>query len=299
MIKKNRSVITFILGLSLLSISCEDENSDKDLASFSTSIIFNIEKNSGTISLPDQVNLVANDVQNNAVIEAGIPIDQTGKGNIEGLTTSNGWHVKFWTADLGKNLSFDKNKGFKLYQQGPFLPEPPVFFAGVANFSYQMGKNIYLILKPQTRYLTFRLVISPDTNDHPQGVSGIFSGVVSERVFGPTQIEISEENTGRIPLKFTSSVANPYTSEASYRLLGISKKQKCEIQLDFFSDEIPPLTIDLTDKLKNFNDFSSDKMICVINMSSPSSPSPPQIEIKIKETNVVHWGDNGIHEYGI
>ncbi|KAA6324439.1 hypothetical protein EZS27_026233 [termite gut metagenome] len=293
MIKKNSNVIAVVLSLSLLSISCKDENSDKELVSLSTSIIFNIEKNSGTVTLPDKVNLMANNVQNNAVIETNIPIDPQGKGNVEGLATSNGWHVKFWTINLDKNLNFDKNKGFKLYPQGAFLPESPVFFAGVADFSYQPGKNIYLILEPQTRCLTFRLVISPDTNNHPQGVSGIFSGVVSERVFGPTQIEISEENIGCIPLKFTSSVVTPpYTFEASYRVLGISEKQQCEIQLDFFSDYFPPLTIDITDKLKNFNDFSSDKMLCTIYINRLQ----PQIEIEI---SVVPWDDSGKYEYNI
>ncbi|KAA6344663.1 hypothetical protein EZS27_007719 [termite gut metagenome] len=302
MIKKNNNVLAVVLSLSLLSISCKDENSDKELASLSTSIIFNIEKNSGTVTLPDKVNLMANNVQNNAVIEANIPIDPKGKGNIAGLATSNEWHVKFWAADLDKNLSYDKNKGFKLYPQGIFLPESPVFFAGVADFSYQPGKNIYLILEPQTRCLTFRLVINPDTNIHPQEVNGIFSGVVSERVFGSTQTEISEENIGHIPLKFTPSVINSYTFEVSYRLLGISKKQKCEIQLDFFSDEFPPLTIDLTDKLKIFNDFSSDEMICTINLNKPSPPSPPtknENELEIEGISVVSWEDNGQHEHNL
>jgi hypothetical protein len=273
-----------------LSTSCEDENSDKDLASTSTSIIFNIEKNSGKISLLDKVNLVANDVQNNDLVEMEIPIDQKGKGNIKGLTTSSGWHVKFWTGDFEKDLGFYKNKEFKLYPQGTFLPEAPVFFAGVGNFIYQMGKDIYLTLKPQTRRLTFRIIIkSTYANNLPQGVNGILSGVVSGRVFASKQTEISEENIGRIPLKFTSSV-NPYILESSYRLLGISEKEKCEIQLDFSSDYFPPLAINLTEELKNFNDFSSDEMACTIYINRLH----PQIEIEI---SLVPWDDNGEYEY--
>jgi hypothetical protein len=264
------------------------------LATLSTSVIFNVENNSGKISLPDKVNFVANDIQNNNIIEAEVPIDPKGKGNIEGLSASNGWHVMFWTSDdFKENLGYIKNTGIKLYLRGGFLPEPPVCFAGVTDFdfSYQVDKSIYLTLKPQTRCLTFRLVINPDTDNHPQGVSGIFSGVVSERVFGPTQTEISEENIGRIKLTFTPSVTTPHALEASYRLLGISEKQKYEIVLDSFSD-VPPLTIDLTDKLKNFNDFSSDEMICTIYISRLQ----PQIEIEI---NVVPWDDNGKYEYNI
>jgi hypothetical protein len=278
-----------------LSVSCKDED-----LSLSTSVIVNIEKNSGKISLPDKVNLVANDVQNNNIIEAEIPIDQKGKGNIKGLATSKEWRVKFWTSDFEENLGYITNTGFKLYKQGIFLPESPVFFAGVTDFdfSYQTDKSIYLILKPQTRCLTFRLVINPDTNNHPQRVSGIFSGVASERMFGLKQAEISENNLGHIPLKFTSSVATPYIFEASYRVLGISEEQKCEIRLYSSSDEFPPLTIDLTDKLKIFNDFFSDEIICTINLNNLSPPSPPaKIEIETGGINVMQWEENGKREY--
>jgi hypothetical protein len=300
MIKKNY-IIAVVLSFSLLFISCKE---NEDLAPLSIPVIFNMENSNGKVSLPDKVDLVANDIQNNDIIEAEIPVDQRGIGNIGGLATGNGWHVKFWTSDFGKNLSLDKNKGFKLlYQKGAFLPEAPVFFAGVTDFSYQAGKSVYWILKPQTCRLTFRLVTNdPEgTNSLLQGVSGVLSGVVSERVFGPKQIEISEENPGYIPLKFTSSLTIPYTFTASYRLLGISRKQKCEIQLDFLSDDFPPLTIDLTDKLQDFNNFSGDEMICTIRINSPSSPTEAEIEIEVEmeETIIVTWGDNGEYEQSI
>jgi hypothetical protein len=296
MIKKNSSVIAIVLSFSLLLISCKE---NEELAPPSISIIFNMENNSGKISLPDKVNLVANDVQNNAVIEAEILVDQKGTGNIGGLATGNVWHVGFWAFDFDTNISFDRNKGFRLKKQGIFLPESPIFFAGVADFSYQMGKSTYWILKPQTRCLTFRLVTNnpEDTKSLSQGVDGVFSGVVSGRVFGPKQIEVSEENLGYIPLKFTPSADTPYTFNTSYRLLGVSQEQKCEIQLDFFSDNFPNLKIDLTDKLKNFNDFSSDEVICNIHITRPSPPIEIEIEIKIEETNVVQWGDNGKYEH--
>ncbi|KAA6306504.1 hypothetical protein EZS27_041838, partial [termite gut metagenome] len=159
-----------------------------------------------------------------------------------------------------RQLYFDKSdNSINVLRSGNYLQEPAPFYAGVSNFNHIQDKPVYLNLKPQTGVLTILLILDGVTY-LPETISGVLSGIVSKRVFGTQDMDISEQGTGDVPLLFTPSSYSPSIYIASHRLLGISNTQKCE--LVFSNDTISSVKIDLTTELQTFNNLTTNHTLC-------------------------------------
>ncbi|KAA6307424.1 hypothetical protein EZS27_040907, partial [termite gut metagenome] len=192
-------------------------------------------------------------------IEKKILINNDGEGNIEHLNEGK-WHINYWNIPSAAELYFDKNdNSINVIRTGDCLHEPAPFYAGVSDFDCIPNKLVRLTLKPQTGVLTIVLILDDATN-LPETVSGVLSGIVSKRVFGVQEMNISEQGIGYVPCLFTPSSCSPPTYVASHRLLGISNTQKCE--LVFSNDTISPVKIDLTTELQTFNNLATNHTLC-------------------------------------
>ncbi|KAA6333178.1 hypothetical protein EZS27_018385 [termite gut metagenome] len=274
MIKKSAILNLFILNLLLLLAGCREENLTPSISLLFTTDVRNGEET----PLTEKVDALLHpfEKEKEGVIEKEIPVDTNGRGNIEYLTGGK-WHISYWNIPSGEQLYFDKSdNSINLSQTDNYLQEATPFYAGVSDFDYVPYKTVRLKLKPQTGVLTIVLILGDATN-LPETISGVLSGIVSKRIFGAQGMTISEQGIGYVPLLFTSTSDSPATYMASYRLLGISNTQKCEL---VFPNDNPPVKIDLTAKLENFNNLTTNNTLCRIVYNEK------KMEVTIK---VIDW----------
>jgi hypothetical protein len=287
--KKSNIFNLLTLNLLLLLVGCNSD-SDEMEANISPpiSLFFatDVRSEDGEEDpLPEKVNarLHLFGKENEGVIEKEILIDNNGQGNIEHLTEGK-WHISYWNIPP-EGLYLDKSdNSINVLRTGNYLHEPAPFYAGVSDFDYIPNKPVYLKLKPQTGVLTITLIWDDDVTNLPETISGVLSGIVSKRVFGAQEMDVSEQNIGYAPLLFTPISSSPITYTASRRLLGISNTKKCE--LVFPNDNISPIKIDLTSKLDKFNNLAANNMLCVIHIYNGMKNEIPIIGVTIE---VIDW----------
>lgn len=263
-----RDLIMIVLS-SLLFFGCgddKDELKQEENKGEAYTASFTILGNDGEDFTGD-VNLLLEEKKGTKVIENIITITN-GKGTLDEVPVGE-WNVRCWTTPSNVSYSNDKLT-LSGTRENNVLPQARDFLAGAGTFEVAAGKKAIsrLLLAPQTRLLTVNFELT-NMDSPPTAVWAELQSTACERTFlSNNNIDISTEaEYGTILLNFTSAEPKNYT--ASYRVLGFSQTQPqvCTFTFSFSNGTTKTTEVNLTNNLKDFNNFINDNNTWLISLS--------------------------------